>query len=281
MFPIDPNMWGWKWVYKTSYLTSDFGVTSYITEPGMKQAWLPHFCNQSTWLVRWPSEVVEYGSTLFLQQQLKCEGNTSLEYTPNEQVLQYEGTMLGVYNIRDGDAVVNAWVPQGQVSNLIIDSWIFMQKGTVLIAMMFANPIMWIDEFQNYERNGVMYDIVTSLGQHNAAVILTESTTTYNSLDNFSTTVLNTVIVDFSGVHSAQPTASVTDLHGNILEMQHDGARRVNSKDMDYEHWPTVEVLQQETRWISQQVGDFNMYVNMPDMEPCRYDFANWTTSCA
>lgn len=286
----DPNMWGWKWVYKTAFLTPTYGITSYATELGVKQAWLPHFCNQSTWLVRWPEKNPSLGSTLFIQQRMNCSsGNTSLEYTPNEQVLQHEGTMVSVYNIRDGNLLVEAWVPQGVIENVFgkETDWVFMQKGEVLVAMIFAEKLRWPDALHGYIRNGVKYDISTSFGKRNAAVVLTASVEEYGSLDNFIDAVENKVEVDFTQVQE-KSSVKVTDLHGNTLFLEHDGPRQINGKDVDYTAWPLVESVDtlvgsggvSKTPLLSQPAGSLVLQVTVPDQFPCVYNFENWTTTC-
>ena len=161
-----------------------------------------------------------------------------------------------------------------------------MQKGEVLIAMRFANSLEWPDSLRRYERNGVKYDISISAGQRNAAVVLTASLDEYGSLVNFIQAVEERVVVDFSRVQESG-AAVVTDLHGNTLLIEHDGARQVNGTDLDYTQWPAVESVDRiegeepvQLPLLSQPAGSFLLQVTVPGHPPCVYNFKDWTTTC-
>lgn len=284
----DPKAWGCKWVWKTSFFTEDYGVASHMTEPGIGEHILPHANrNQSNWLVRWPSSDATGGTTLFVQQRSdrNPDASTDNPYTPNEQVLQHEGAMVAVYDIRWGLTDVDAMIPKlgqqsknGQSDVVEKKGWIFLQRENMFVALHFARGYRWTVP-ANPIINGVPYAIATSSGTQNAAVILTSRKTEYASLDAFSTAVLETAEVSFDST-GRKPVAVLKDLKGNYLVIEHDGQRKINGEEVDYKSWPIMETVQNGATWVSQPANTKIVNINVPGMPPCVYDYTNWTTTC-
>lgn len=280
----DPIDWGWKWAYKTSYITNYYGLASYSTEKGIPQQILPHFCNFSQWLIRWPSINQTIGSTIFIRQETDCLSNeTRNPFTPNEQILHHENSMLGVYNIQFGRRIIQLWIPLYLEKIIHQDNWIFIQQNQIYIAIQFYQPMQL---FQIELLNGVYYQIYTSHGSQNAAIVLTIEKSQYPDFQSFITDVtrIKRLYLIVSSIFNTtfSTIAAGINLMNDTMFIQHDGNQYINNHLINYTNWPSIQVKQDNIlqQLVFQKQNDPNLYLNIPNLTNCYYNFNKWVTNC-
>jgi hypothetical protein len=267
-------------------LTKNYGLASYSTEQKIPQQILPHFCNFTQWLIRWPSLNKSIGSTIFIRQETACLTDEKRNpFTPNEQVLHNKNSMIGVYNIQFGKKNIQLWIPQYLDKMYQKDEWIFIQQNHFYVAIQFYQPIKFL---QSELLNGVYYQIYNSHGSKNAALVLTDEESQYTNFQEFveNITQIKRLYLNISYQTNTKNTIATTiatgvNLMNETFVIEHDGNHYINNHLVNYTKWPSINVLQnQSDRLVFQKQNNSKLHLNIPNFKKCHYDFDRWYTNC-
>ena len=252
---------------KTNYLDQTYGMFSQYEYNGA----LRFNEIMLRWGVKWvrPGEESE-----FWLKHPSAEGNLPNEgATKFGQVLQHEGTLVGVYNIPAADQypALRGLTPTNHQA-VIDDSdsgRIYLHYETVLLAVTLTEPFNWqaSDKFLDKP--------ATKIG----VVVETANPADYGTggpqaqLDAFKAALLGQTTLDASGIQDAQPTLRYTSLAGDVLEISYENYRRINGHTLNLDLWPMLH-----NPWLYQEYdGDVLTLKN--GNQSRTYDFASFTVS--
>jgi hypothetical protein len=254
-----------------TYINKKYGVTSTYNGYGGGPLYRDQvFEGQVKWVSDQPN------STFFINQPLKDTSNANVQgqlrldgATSNMQTLQHKGTQVSVIKMSASDPYpyIRGLVSKTALNEVLEQAgWIFMDAGPVYIgAKMTAGSYAFFEDdgryrwFKNTEpRNGI--------------IIETAPAEDFADLQAFADAVKALPIND-SGVSSANPSLTFTNLEGKVMNIVFGGARSVDGVAYDYNNWPLID-----NPWMQQQRQ--GILTIQSGSGTCSYDFAAWTTSC-
>ena len=250
---------------KTNYVAPTYGVFSQYEYNGSLRF--------NKIMLRWGVKWVRPGEeSQFWVKHPSAEGNLPNEgATEFEQVLQHEGTLVGVYNIRPADPypALRGFVPTNH--RAVIDDSdsgrIYLHYETVMIALTLTEPFDWnaSDRFLDQP--------ATKIG----LVVETAAPTDYGTgspsaqLEAFKDALLDQTELDASEIQASQPTLRYTSLAGDVLEISYDNYRRINGHTLNLDVWPMLH-----NPWVYQDYND-DILTLKNGSQRRTYDFASFT----
>jgi hypothetical protein len=250
----------------TLYQTPTYGVASqWEAEDGPTNAFSKETKRQ---MFKWVSDKPA-SAFIPLQENLRrpyVKADTNVNAfgygeNPYTQVLQSEGTLIGVSKVDDKYPYWKIYAPfttQGAIVKRIEkDGWVFCHGGNVLFAFRTIKPYTWGTPEHDC-------DVLWSDDRTNGWVLETSPVTPYAGggvdaeLNRFAAAVTSKVKVDSSGLTGDTPNLKVTNLAGKQLDLTfrplgtpYTDQHKVDGVVVDYKSFPLVE-----TRQLTQQVGN-------------------------
>ena len=206
---------------------------------------------------------------------------TSTEGTTGyEQVLQHDGTLIGVYDVPAADArpYISGNVPAGYLAHIDNSGtgYIYLHYGSVMIGMYLTEPFNWNDGDASFTKNLTQAGFVveTALpGDYGSG-------TPQQQLDAFKAALLPRFNAATFAAGATDPRLTYTTGDGTALDITFvdartfDGERRVNGQLLDLAaDWPLLD-----NPWMQQSRGGDTLTISAGGTTR-RYDFANWTVA--
>jgi len=202
-----------------------------------------------------------------------------------EQVLQHKSTLIAIYNIpRNGVHYAVHSQPMQADEFPFIDGffggfrlirndpsgWIFCHGGSALVAVRTLRPGQWLtrDDLLEHTLVGRCY---RSNGHRNAVVMEVEPSRLDGDvreqqmeaeLTAFAGEILASWRIDGSAMEAERPSLVCVDRRGTRLELEYDGARRIDGEELDFESWPLLS-----NPWVHAEVGDGELHWRMPERQ--------------
>ena len=252
---------------KTNYLNQTYGMFSQYEYNG------PLRFNKIMlrWGVKWdrPGEESE-----FWIKHPSAEGNLPNEGgTQFEEVMQHEGTLVGVYDIQSADPypALRGFTPTNHLA-VIDDSdsgRVYLHYETVMIALTLTEPFDWDASDRFLDKPA------TKLG----LVVETAAPDAYGSggpaaqLAAFKQAIVSQTTLDASGIQTSQPTLRYTSLSGDLLEISYENYRRINGHTLDLDVWPMLHNPR-----VYQDYDDDILTIRQGNQSRT-YDFGSFTVS--
>lgn len=254
-------------VRKYTYMTSQYALGSMADGKQGDVVWSGQL---RRWSLDWLSE--KPAGVLFFTHPFPDFGNPEDSYvsnwggsSPYEQVVQYKGALIALYNIPKGehytygprkpfpsdrDPYIDGFISSTAIMKLEEheSGWIFCHCGSVLAAIRMMRPYRWLDEKDGHRR-------LRSEGLQNAVLIQTACPSDYcededksmneqcqleRVLARFRNAVLKHVSYDATLLEQSSPTLTFCTLSGEVLSIVYNGERSVNGVPVDYNAWPLI-----------------------------------------
>ena len=250
---------------KTNYVAPTYGMFSQYEYNGPLRF--------NSIMLRWGIKWVRSGEeSQFWVKHPSAEGDLPNQGgTEFEQVLQHEGTLVGVYNIRSADPypALRGFVPTNH-QTVIDDSdsgRIYLHYETVMIALTLTEPFDWEASDRFLDKPA------TKIG----LVVETANPNDYGSggpsaqLEAFKDALLDQTELNASEIQASQPTLRYTSLAGDVLEISYDNYRRINGHTLNLDVWPMLH-----NPWVYQDYNDDILTLKNGNQSRV-YDFASFT----
>lgn len=255
--------------FSTSYITPEYSLYSQHEEN--LDAW-PVWLNQmQRWAVVWKNNTTR--SSFFVLHPMSTKVQ-DLGATKYGQVLQHEGTMVGVYNIpsNDPNPHLKGYVPINY-SEFIDNSdtgRIYLHYGNVMIALHMTDGFTWDDGTEKFTKSAGKIGLVVEVANPNDY----SGSTDAQQLANFK----NAVDPKFNNVSfstSGNPRLTYTSVAGATLETKYREYDKINGNTVNYSlsSWPLLD----DPRIHQDYMGDI-LTVNHNGATRT-YDFGNWTVN--
>ncbi len=240
-----------KPVYKTMYMTADYGIGS--TQGGRLQP-----IQQQTWDFTWAIDDVKQGYNMIYSLHPYSSGIELAMYfpeeikllteavvkskgtydspdkwtggSPYEQVYQHKDALIALYDIPRGERFphISGFFPKSVKSRETDPSgWIFVDAGRAFLAWYPLAPYQWQEEEKNWRLH--------STHLKNGAVVQVARASDHASFDAFKQAVLALPVE--TSVQDV-PMAKFTTLGGDALTFSYGNTPTVNGTPVDYDAWP-------------------------------------------
>lgn len=199
------------------------------------------------------------------------------------QLMQFEGTQIGIYAVPDADLFWKFYVPFTQSGAIVKraenSGWIFCHGGSVLFAFKSIKPCTWGKVQEKC-------DVLWCDARKNGWILETSEAKPYAGGDatmelaRFASDVMKKSKIDSSEIDSNVPRLRYTSITGHTLDLtftpfktKYAGQRKVDGSPVDYSSYPLME-----NPWVHQEVNG-DVLTLKHDGLVRTYDFANWTAS--
>lgn len=240
-----------KPVYKTMYMTADYGLGS--TQGGRLQP-----IQQQTWDFTWAQDDVTKGYNMIYSMHPYSSGTELAMYFPEEpkllteavvkskgtydspdkwtggspfeQVYQHKDALIALYDIPEGERFphISGFFSKSVNAREVDPSgWIFVDAGRAYLAWYPMAPYEWQEEENNWRLH--------STHLKNGAVVQVARASDYASFGDFKQAVLALPIE--TSVDSL-PSARFTTLGGDEVVFTYGNTPNVNGVPVDYNAWP-------------------------------------------
>lgn len=274
-------------VRRTTYHSSSYGLCSQWDHPKAPTAALYKESRRN--MLKWVSEKPSATFAVCMENPrrpyaLAEDVANSLGYgeNPFSQVLQHNGTMVGVYNVPSDYPYYKMYVPfttRGAIVKRIEKSgWIFCHNGSMLMAFRCIKPYTWdAKQWNNAE-------LLWSEDRKNGWVVETSELSAFSGggldseLERFADAILSKTLVTEAELELENPKITYRSLSGNTLELtylphkvKYSDQCKIDGKTVEYESWPL-----HHSDWV-EQAKDGGTLKILIDEKSLLYDFANWT----
>lgn len=199
---------------------------------------------------------------------------------PFGQLLQHEGTQIGVYNVPDDYLFHRFYVPFPQSGAIVKraenSNWIFCHGGSVLFAFRTIKPYTW-------GKPREACDVLWCDARKNGWILETSEVAPYAGgepvaeLARFASDVLKKTSIDASGLDAKTPRLRYTSLTGHTLDIvymphaiPYTNQHQIDGKPVDYRAFPLMG-----NPWV-QQAADGDVLTLNHGGETRTYDFKRW-----
>jgi len=239
-------------VYKTMYMTSDYGL-------GSMQGGLLQPIQQQTWDFTWAIPDVTQGYNMIYSLHPYSSGFELAMYfpeepklltdavvkskgtydsadkwtgaSPYEQVMQYEDALIALYDIEEGQRFphISGFFPKSLLAREVDESgWIFVNADRAFLAWYPIAPYEWMEEEKNWRLHSPYLK--------NGAVVQVAQASDHVSFEAFKDAILALPIE--TRIEDGKPLAQFTTLHGDVLYFKYDSTPTVNGTAINYADWP-------------------------------------------
>lgn len=209
---------------------------------------------------------------------------------PFSQVMQHQGTLLGVYSVPESVKVRNRtfdypyyrlYVPFAKTGSIVKRSerngWIFCHNGSMLLAFRSLKPTRWGKDWGNHE-------LLWCDARSNGWIVETSPLTPFAGggvdaeLDRFAAAILSRTQVQSQAIDQAIPSFRYRNLAGQILDLRfqphgepYTDQMKVDGKPLDFSR----EYLFNNP-WVRQRVDSPQLHISIGGSK-LSYDFDRWT----
>lgn len=205
---------------------------------------------------------------------------------PYTQVLQHEGTLIGITDVDSGYPLFKTYVPFSTSGSIIQraekDGWVFCHGGSVLFAFKTLKPSSW-DPTYGKEAPKLHADVLVCNERLNGWVLETSSVVPYagggtdQELARFMAAILSKPRVQNTSLDGPQPSFEYLSLDGHLLGItfcplgqNYNGQHKIDHKVVDYSSWPLLS-----NPWVSQQLNGDQLEIHH-DGQSLVYNFKDW-----
>ncbi len=223
------------------------------------------------WGVVWQSiSSDDQKSTFWFKHGRKDISKNKAGTTKYEQVVQKDKTLAAVYDIPVDDSFPFA---EGFVSadlSAFIDSpdKVYFHYGNVLIAVLSPKPISW-----NAGDPRIRLDHIITGAVVETALPSRYQGTAQQQLEAFKAEIESFDRLEGSSVEASPPRIVYKSIHGNELDIEYEGYRKINENVIDYTAWPLMR-----NPWVEQDVNGSTLTLNINGSSRV-YDFASGTVN--
>lgn len=202
---------------------------------------------------------------------------------PYAQILQHEGTQIGVYDVPEKFLFHRFYAPFVKSGAIVkreeSGGWIFCHGGSVLFAFRSIKPVEWGKPRENC-------DVLWCNARRNGWILETSEAKPYagggelKELARFASDVLKKTKIDATGIDAAVPRLVYTSLTGHTLDLTftpfgkpYRDQRKIDGKAVDYRAFPLMG-----NPWVQQAVDSPLLTVQHGGARRT-YDFAAWSVS--
>ena len=266
----EADRWGYAFYYHTTYMSQSYALYSSYESYPVHQRFNDQY---HRWGLDFLTDL-SAPSSLYLRHPHPDNpdfGKNSYGATGYEQVLQQNGTLVGVYNIPTDDPkpYVAATIPPAYVTSIDHSSEgrIYLHYDSVMVALYMTAPYNWNDGMETFTctQPQVGFVLETALPTDYPG------TTAQQQLESFEAATLPT----FASVlftTEASPNVQYTSLAGDQLAIEYQGERRINGTALDLSgDWPLLD-----NPWVRQARQDGILEIEL-DGQVRTYDFDQWT----
>ncbi len=252
--------------FSTSYITPEYSLYSQHEEK--LDSW-PVWLNQmQRWAVVWKNNTTRNSFFVLHPMSTKVQDLGATKYG---QVLQHEGTLVGVYNIpsNDPNPHLKGYVPTNYTA--FIDNSgsgrIYLHYGNVMIALHLTEGFTWDDGTEKFTKGAGKIGMVVEVADPNDY----SGSSASQQLANFK----NAVDPKFNNISfstSGNPRLTYTSVAGVTLETKYREYDKINGSTVNYSlsSWPLLD----DPRIHQDYMGDI-LTVNHNGATRT-YDFGNW-----
>ena len=206
---------------------------------------------------------------------------------PFTQVLQHQGTLIGVTNVPADYPYWVSYAPFTTAGAIIErqerEGWVLAHGGSVLFAFRYTAPAAW-----GKPRVKEQCDVLRCEVRTTGWVLQVANPSAYpgtspgESLKRFGEAVVGKTRIDTSRLTGATPTLAVHDVADHDLELTwrtfkapSAGLHRIDGKAVDYAAWPLLS-----NPWMQQDLGGTTLKIQHGDRTRT-YRFDTWTVEDA
>ena len=274
-------------VRRTTYHSTHYGLCSQWDHPKTPTAALYKESRRN--MLKWVSEKPSSTFAVCMENPRRpyaLQENVAnpLGYgeNPYSQVLQYAGTMVGIYNVPEEYPYYKMYVPfttRGAIVNRIENSgWVFCHNGSMLMAFRSIKPYTWDTTKWNEcdllwcdsRKNGWIVETSELVGYAGVGVDL--------ELSKFADAILAKTAIIETEIDMENPKLTYRTLTGTLMELtflphrdKYSDQCRIDGKSIDYESWPL-----HRNNWVEQAIDGMVLTVHA-GKQSLTYDFSNWT----
>ncbi len=199
------------------------------------------------------------------------------------QLMQFEGTQIGIYNVPDADLFWKFYVPFTQSGAIVKraenSGWIFCHGGSVLFAFKSIKPCTW-------GRPQERCDVLWCDARKNGWILETSELKPYaggdvtTELARFASDVLKKLKIDADGIESKVPRLRYTSIAGHTLDITftpfktaYKDQHKIDGAPVDYRAFPLMD-----NPWVHQDANGDALTLSHREKKLV-YDFASWKVS--
>ena len=252
--------------FATTYMTKDYAVYSQVEGDStvnpdgtikikdLDNAGVPsNDWNSERWGVLWNDAPDNAGAGLTMKPPTDYGWALGSGVSPYEDVVQHEGTIVGILNIPAGkNQYTKDTIPTNAlavINDTATTGRLFLHYKTVLVAIFRSDPGVF-----QYPAPSTSVCVKRGFAVETASPSEYPQATAAERLAAFRADVLAHA-ADASGVSGVSPRMIYTKRDGTVLDITYGQAGRINNDPVDYESWPLTE-----SPWTSmQQMG--NLFV--------------------
>jgi hypothetical protein len=271
-------------VRKIAWITEGYGVASQREDGTPADSYLFKECRRTMlkWVSDKPSSTFTVAQANRRRPKEKIANAFSYGENPYAQVLQHEGTLLGVYDVPEDYGFWKLQAPFTTGGAIVRrserDGWVLCHGGSVLFAFRSVRPARW-----GKPDARLMLDLLECAERRNAWILETSPVAPFGGggsdaeLKRFAEAVLAKTSVE-AELDTGAPAIAFRNLAGRTLALRwhapgdpYGGHCLVDGKQVDYGAYPLFS-----TAGAHQQPGG-PLTVSLPGGGRRTYDFASWT----
>ena len=270
-------------VHQTAWFTDGYGLASERDDGTSEASYL--YKESRRTMLKWCSDHPDSSFTVLQQNRLRPQQKELNAFAygenPFAQVMQSEGTLIGVYEVPESYGFWKLTAPfttGGAIARRIErDGWVFCHGGSVLFAFRSVRPAHWgkpdihdqLDLLECDERRNGWILETSTLAPFAGGGVEAE-------LERFANAVRDKTRMG-DEVASHPPRLRFTNLAGHTLELRwHPPAEPYSGQCLLDGQPVAVDDALLSTPGVEQALGG-DMTLNLPDHRKRIYDFKNWT----
>ncbi len=261
-----------------AFVNQEYGLASTLAEGDR----IPP--DMTRWKLQWVPQKSEMEPSAFLMNHPKADDDGWKNWegaSPYEQVLQHKGALIAVYNIPEDDKYpfIDGPLDYSVYQQILQkNNWWFFHTGRIMFGVYAAKKLRETDEtrlaYKHYG-NTAETSVLRSDGNKNALAVQTALLAEYGGgsaqevLERFANSVLQKCKI-IAKVDSSPLSIEFHTLDGDTLELQYDGFRKINGKDLNFENWPMLD-----NPWMRQDLRSKQLTLEWREQKRI-YDFQEW-----
>ena len=259
--------------YLTSFRMPEYGIySSYEVSESLNDD--PRFTfeeQQIRWGVAW-KDSTSNNSVFVLKHELDPSDSLTPGLSQYEHVSQYEGTLVGVYNIPEDDTIphIKGYIPTAY--DAYIDNsdsgQIYLKYNDLLMGVYLSEPFKWNKGDATFLKDASQLAFVIETARAS-----NYSGTHQQKLAAFQQAVQPNLLASrFSVDTSGTPSMEYTSADGTTIETKYRTHTKINNVLVDYRARKLIN-----NPWMQQDYDSTSLTVNYNGAYK-NYDFANFTT---